>query len=91
VRYELNYVLFRGNSATILKAPRAVKEQNMVVCRVGLGTKNHSAGESQQQFSSQSVFKGLKKQLTAMKFDLKSSCIFPRAFISRQDGHLSDN
>jgi hypothetical protein len=38
-----------------LKAPRAVRQQNIVMNPVGLGTKNHCAGEGQQQFSSQSV------------------------------------
>jgi hypothetical protein len=32
----------------------------MVMSPVELGTKNHCAGEAQQQFNSQSVFKGLK-------------------------------
>jgi hypothetical protein len=37
----------------MLEAPRAVRQQNMVMSPVGLGTKNHCAGEDQQQFSSQ--------------------------------------
>jgi hypothetical protein len=34
-----------------LKAPRAVTQYNMVMSPVGLGTKNHCAGEGQQQFT----------------------------------------
>jgi hypothetical protein len=34
-----------------LKAPTAVREQNMVVSPVRLGTNNHYAGEGQQQFT----------------------------------------
>jgi hypothetical protein len=38
-----------------LNTPRSVREQNMVMSSVGLGTKNDCAGEGQQQFSSQPV------------------------------------
>jgi hypothetical protein len=41
-----------------LKASRAAREQNMVMSPVGIGTKNHCAGEDQQQFSSQSESSG---------------------------------
>jgi hypothetical protein len=34
---------------------QTVREKNVVMSPVGLGTKNHCAGEGQQQFSSQSV------------------------------------
>jgi hypothetical protein len=54
-------------------------------------TKNDCAGESQEQFSSQSAFKGIKKQFTAMKFDSNSPCNFPRWVYSRHDRYLSDN
>jgi hypothetical protein len=37
-----------------MKAFRAVREQNMVMSPMGLGTKTHCAGEDQQPFSSQS-------------------------------------
>jgi hypothetical protein len=39
-----------------VKAPRAVRKY-MAMSPEGLGTKNHCAGEDQQQFSSQSVMK----------------------------------
>jgi hypothetical protein len=42
-----------------LERNQSLMRVNMVMSPVGLGTKNHSAGEDQQQFSSQSVFKGL--------------------------------
>jgi hypothetical protein len=69
VRYELNlYVLFRRNSVfkgvtLSLKVPRAVRQESVVMGPVGFGTKNHCAGEGQQQFNSQSVFKGLNNHL----------------------------
>jgi hypothetical protein len=40
-----------------LKAPRALRDWNMVICSVGFWIKNHCAGEDQQQFSSHLVFK----------------------------------
>jgi hypothetical protein len=38
-----------------MKAPSAIIEQSVVMDPVGLGTKNHCAGEGQQQFNSHSV------------------------------------
>jgi hypothetical protein len=38
-----------------LRLPEPSDSKNMVMSPVGLGTKNHSAGEGQQKFSSYSV------------------------------------
>jgi hypothetical protein len=38
----------RQQHAVCLKAPRAVREINMVMRPAGFGTKNHCAGEDQQ-------------------------------------------
>jgi hypothetical protein len=46
-----------------LNAPRAVRELNMAMSPVELGTKSHRAGESQQQFSSPSVSRELRSGL----------------------------
>jgi hypothetical protein len=48
IHKKKQYLVFRG-----LKAPRAVRVQNMM-SPVGLGTKNYCTGEGQQQFSSES-------------------------------------
>jgi hypothetical protein len=56
-------------------APRAIRQENMVMSPAGLGTKSKCAGEDQQQFTrpdqTKSVFKALIMLLLswAMKLD----------------------
>jgi hypothetical protein len=47
-----------------LKAPRAVRQLNMVMSPVGLGTNIHCAGEGQQQFNGQSVSQSVSQSVT---------------------------
>jgi hypothetical protein len=49
------YQIVRKLSGRGLKAPRAVRQWNMVMRPMGPGTKNHCAGEDLQQFSSQLI------------------------------------
>jgi hypothetical protein len=46
----------RAGEASSNLIDRLIRELNMVMGSVGLWTKNHRAGEAQQQFSSQSVW-----------------------------------
>jgi hypothetical protein len=57
--------LDRGVESGFLKAPRAVRQLNMVMSPVGLGTKSHCAGEDQKKSSSQSRW-GLKLRTTVL-------------------------
>jgi hypothetical protein len=54
-RASSNLPSSQSSQLTRLKASRAVRQSNMVMSPMGLGTKNRCAGEGQQQFSSQSV------------------------------------
>jgi hypothetical protein len=70
VGYELNFIYYLYNpiyiiyyleeSWRVLKAPRTVRKLNMTMCPLGLGTKNHCAGEDRQQFGSQSISRVLR-------------------------------
>jgi hypothetical protein len=50
-----------------LKLPTAVREYNMIMSPVRLGTKKHCAGEGQHQFSSQSVNYRTKRVVTQLR------------------------
>jgi hypothetical protein len=45
----------------VLKALRAIRQYNMVIIPVGLGTENYCAVEKQQQFSSHSVSQSISQ------------------------------
>jgi hypothetical protein len=43
------------------EGPQSRQTVNMAMSPMGVGNKNHGAGEGQQQFSSQSLFKALRE------------------------------
>jgi hypothetical protein len=51
----------------LAKVSRNLTDRPTVIYPVGLGTKNHSAGEAQQQFSSQSVRQSLTHSVSIIE------------------------